>query len=246
MTLQQIAKYSNITSGVFVILGIVFVTFVNFYPNVTGSYFDIKNIVITGVHNSDQSQIESLFEGKEKNLLELKLIKLSSEIESLNWIKKTNIKKIYPDTVLVSVTENQPFAYFLNGQQVFLIDSDGERIIEKKNLEKFDKYLILSGINSDLNIATLIKNINIFYSDILSSIKEIEFIENRRWDIILKNDLKIKLSENYIKESILNLKKLINDEQILKSNIIEVDLRIIDRAIIKVDGDELKLKLEEV
>ena len=44
-----------------------------------------------------------------------------------------------------------------------------------------------------------------------------------------------------------NLKKLINENKILKSNIIEVDLRISDRAIFRLEVDEeLKLKIEEV
>ena len=39
----------------------------------------------------------------------------------------------------------------------------------------------------------------------------------------------------------------INDlNKILKSNIIEVDLRINGRAIIKIDGDKLKVNIEEV
>ena len=246
MMQQQTVKYFNIISGIIVILCIVFITFINFYPNITGSYFDIKNITVIGSKHSDQDQIKALFENNNKNLLSLNLIDSAYKIQSLSWIKKTNLKKVYPNKLVVTVIENVPFAYFFDDQKIFLIDSDGEKIREENNIEKFDQYLVLSGIDGELNIATLIKNINIFYSNILPSIKEIEFVEKRRWNIILKNELKVKLSENNIKDSLLNLKKLINDDQILKSNIIEVDLRITDRAIIKIDGDELKLKLEEV
>ena len=123
------------------------------------------------------------------------MIDSAYKIQSLKWIKKTNLKKVYPNKLIVSVIENEPFAYFLDDQKIFLIDSDGEKIREENNIEKFDQYLVLSGIDSDLNIATLVKNINIFYSEILSSINEIEFIEKRRWNIILKNELKVKLSE---------------------------------------------------
>ena len=246
MTLQQIAKYLNIISGIIVIIFIFLLTLINIYPNIISPYFNVKQITITGTNNSDQDQIRDIFENNDKNLFSLNLIDIANKVKSINWIKKANIKKVYPNTLLISVIENEPFAYFLYNQQIFLIDSDGEKISEEKDIEKFDKYLILTGIDGDLNVSTLVKNINIFYSDILSSIKEIEFIEKRRWNIVLKNELKIKLSENNIEASLLNLKKLINDEQILKSNIIEVDLRLTDRAIIKVDGDKLKLKLEEV
>ena len=64
--------------------------------------------------------------------------------------------------------------------------------------------------------------------------------------LIFNNNLLIKLPESGIEKSLKNLKKLIEKEKILKSNIIEVDLRINDRAIIKIDGDKLKVDIEEV
>ena len=246
MTLQQIAKFSNIISGIIVILFIIFITILNIYPNISGSYFNIKNVEIFGINKSDRNKIKLLIESKDKSLLLLNLHDTAEEVKLFDWIKKINVKKKYPNTLIISVIENEPFAYFLNDQKIFLIDSDGEKIIKINNIEKLDDYLILSGKDGEIKLSHLIQNINIFYSDILSSIKEIEFIEKRRWNIILKNNLKIKLAENNIKESLLNLKKLINDEKILKSNVIEVDLRLLDRAIIKVDGEKLKLKLEEV
>ena len=246
MMLQQIAKLSNIISGVIVIVLTIFILLINYYSNMTGSYFNIQNISIIGTTNSNHNKIEELIDKSSSNLLSLNLHDTVITIESLDWIKKINIKKRYPNTLLISVIENEPFAYFLKEQKIFLIDSDGDKIIEKNDLENLDKYLILSGIDSEIRISNLVQNIIIFYPDILSSIKEIEFIEKRRWNIILKNNLKIKFPENNIRESFLNLKQLIKDEQILNSNIIEVDLRLIDRAIIKVDGEKLRLKSEEV
>ena len=73
-----------------------------------------------------------------------------------------------------------------------------------------------------------------------------EFIEQRRWNLIFSNELIVKLPESNIGKSLENLKKLIERDKILKSNIIEVDLRINDRAIIKIDGDKLKVNIEEV
>ena len=101
-------------------------------------------------------------------------------------------------------------------------------------------------MESELNLSELIVNLNIHYPDILPLIKEMEFIERRRWNLIFNNDLLIKLPESEIQKSLKNLKKLIEKEKILKSNIIEVDLRISDRAIIKIDGDKLKVDIEEV
>ena len=97
-----------------------------------------------------------------------------------------------------------------------------------------------------MNLPNLISNLNIHYPEILLSVKEMEFIEQRRWNLIFSNELIVKLPEANIGKSLENLKKLIERDKILKSNIIEVDLRINDRAIIKIDGDKLKVNIEEV
>ena len=105
----------------------------------------------------------------------------------------------------------------------------------------------MTGKDSQRNLSKLIRDINIAYPEILASLYELEFIEERRWDIIINNNLRIKLSESDVQNSLINLKKLIKDNKILKSNIIEVDLRISDRAIFRLEVDEeLKLKIEEV
>ena len=123
--------------------------------------------------------------------------------------------------------------------------NDGDIIIEEnESVISENERLILSGLESELNLSEL-SNLNIHYPNILSFIKEMEFIERRRWNLIFNNNLLIKLLESGIEKSLKNLKKLIEKEKILKSNIIEVDLRINDRAIIKIDGDKLKVDIEE-
>ena len=66
-------------------------------------------------------------------------------------------------------------------EKIYLIDSDGELIIEKNEEEMIkNQRLILSGYESDLNLSSIISNLNIHYPDILSLVKEMEFIERRR------------------------------------------------------------------
>ena len=197
--------------------------------------------------NSNKEKIESIIPINEKSLFTLDLNDTALEIQKLNWVKKVNIKKQFPNTIKILIFENDPFAYLLKDQKTFLIDIDGEIISEENALNNIDEYLIVTGKDSQRNLSKLIRDINIAYPEILASLYELEFIEERRWDIIINNNLRIKLSESDVQNSLINLKKLIKDNKILKSNIIEVDLRISDRAIFRLEVDEeLKLKIEEV
>ena len=247
MMLQQTGKYLNITAGIIVIISLIFVSLVSWNPGVIGSYLYIQNIEIVGSKNSSEEKIKNIISINEKSLFTLDLDYTVSEIQKLNWVKRVNIKKKFPHTIEILIFENDPFAYLLKDRKTFLIDIDGEIISEENNLENIDEYLIVTGKDSQKNLSKLIRDINIAYPEILASLYELEFIEKRRWDIIINNKLRIKLSESDVQNSLINLKKLINENKILKSNIIEVDLRISDRAIFRLEVDEeLKLKIEEV
>ena len=48
MMLQQIGKYLNITAGIIVIISLIFLSLVSWYPSLIGSYLHIQNIEIEG------------------------------------------------------------------------------------------------------------------------------------------------------------------------------------------------------
>jgi cell division protein FtsQ len=243
---QQIVKYLNLLTGIITILALGLIFFSYFNSILFDSYAEIKHVKVNGVNLSDSKKIREISSNNGNSLFNFELKKTAEEINNLEWIKKVNIKKIFPNTISIEIIENVPFAYLLKDQKIYLIDSDGELIIEKNEEEMIqNQRLILSGYESDLNLPGIISNLNIHYPEILSQVKEMEFIERRRWNLIFNNDLLIKLPESKIDNSLKNLKSLIENKKILKSNIIEVDLRINDQAIIKIDGDKLKISIEE-
>ena len=243
---QQIVKYLNLCCGLTIIFLFGFISFSYLNPNNLTTFAQIRNINVDGVEFSDLQKIKEIMQKKGRSLFTFNSEDAAKEIKTLSWVKKVNIKKNFPNTLSVVVIENDPFAYLLKNQKVYLIDIDGELIVEKdENAIIEDQRLIVRGIESESNLSNMISNLNIHYPDILSSVKEMEFIERRRWNLIFNNRLLIKLPESNIGKSLEDLKKLIEKYKIFKNNIIEVDLRINDRAIIKIYGDKLKVDIEE-
>ena len=80
------------------------------------------------------------------------------------------------------------------------------------------------------------------YKDILKSIRESDvnlnyisfsLIDNRRWNINLKNGVKILLPENNLTDTLKLLKKIDSEHDILNGNFVEVDLRIYMKYFLK-------------
>ena len=119
---QQIVKYINIVSGFFILLIIGICIFFYLNPASLNKFGSIKNIEIIGVKSSNSQKIKEISIEESNNLFNYDLINAAEKIETLNWIKKVNIKKNFPNSLIISVTENDPFAYLLKDQKVFLVE----------------------------------------------------------------------------------------------------------------------------
>ena len=247
--LQLIGKYLNNTILIVsLLLALIITAVLNLIPSLVNNFAIIEKIEIQGSNFSDSILIEEIIrEYKNKSLINFPLEEYQLKIEKLDWIKRVSIKRKFPDIIHVSIIENLPYAIFIDGINKYLIDDDGEKISFKPDNSKYSELLKVTGSDGNLNFSDLIREININYPKILDMIIEVEFIENRRWNLILKRNIKIKLPEKDSSIQLVKLKQLQQDQKLFNSNIIEIDLREIGRATIKIPGgEELKTGLDEV
>jgi cell division protein FtsQ len=57
-------------------------------------------------------------------------------------------------------------------------------------------------------------------------------VGGRRWDLKLRNGLKVYLPIEEIDKSLQELEKLCQEKNVLKKEIVSVDLRVVDRVIL--------------
>ena len=98
--------------------------------------------------------------------------------------------------------------------------------------------IIFKGQSSNLEATSLINILDESNFQDISSIKYVEFINKRRWDIYLKNNKKLMLSENNPSKSLKHFLKIYdtfgkND----KDSISIYDLRNLDKILIMKSDD---------
>ena len=217
-----------------------------YYPQLFPNIFEIKQIKVIDSQQSKETDIREKISNLSDNLLLLDKQILQNEIEQVPWVKRANIKKIFPNKIQVQVIENDPYAIFLNEGVPFLIDLDGT-IITQISDQSIDTSMIqILGEKANENLESLIKSINIHFPELLNDIKSLEYIELRRWNMKLRRDLKIKFPDEKIDQSIINLKRLFVEQNVSESNIIEIDLRIHGRASVKVLEGKVKFGVDEI
>ena len=247
MMLQQIVKYINLILLILLISIFTMFLVINFNPYLLNNFFEVKDIRINGTEKTNPDELRQILTPNLNNLISFDKDHAKSLLEQVGWVKRASIKKIYPNTLIINIIETDPFAIYYDNQNNYLIDIDGQIISLNPDINVYKNLLIVRGEEAKAKLNEIIKEINIYFPDVRNRINELEFIEKRRWNLFLSDNLLIKLPDTDVKESLNNLKKLFEDKQVLESNIIEVDLRIKGRAVIKVDGEQvIRFGLEEI
>ena len=216
------------------------------FPSLLNNSFQINHVIIEGSKKSNKSEIEKNVAEKNGNLISLSFNSIKVIVESSEWVKRASIKKILPSTLVINVTENDPYAIYLQEGKFFLLDLDGS-IITEINIDNYqDDLLFVRGENSPELLDQLIKDISITFPNLIQTLEEVEFIEKRRWNLKLNNKLLVKLPDENIQQSLKNLKQLFEEQEVMQSNIIEIDLRIQGRAALKVLDGKINYGIDEI
>ena len=244
--MQRKIKIINIFSLALIFISLI-ATFVFLkFPSLLNNSFQIKNVIIEGSEKSNISEIENNVTEFKGNLIGLNFNSIKEIVESSEWVKRASIKKVLPSTLKINVTENDPYAIYFQEGKSFLIDLDGS-IITEINLNNYeDDLLFVRGEHSPELLEQLIRDISIAFPNLTQTLEEVEFIEKRRWNLKLNNKLLVKLPDENIQQSLKNLKQLFEEQEVMESNIIEIDLRIQGRAALKVLDGKINYGIDEI
>ena len=165
---------------------------------------------------------------KNKNFNNLDLI--SNVLKKKKLIKKFIITKTSNNLITIKIEEKNIIGLMKVENNDYLID-EFNNIIESKITPNLFHFPIFIGKNSNKN-ANVILNL-IKESDINLNYSSFSFVDQRRWDINLKNGVKILLPENKVLDTLKLLNKVVSKYNILNGNFVEVDLRIYGKYFLK-------------
>ena len=229
----RVKKKKSVISSRFFLLGIlILLAFIGlFYLSVFSSFFQIREIKISGnqkiqtqeLQNLIQEQIvNKLFSFSSKSIFLADLSKVKAKIsETFPQIAQINFEREFPDTLIVRVEERKPTAVFNQGDLYFFLDKEGiifEQAAADSQLIKIKK----SAGDKELKLGD-----RVLEKELLDSILEIESK--------LKNNLRI------IPEEVL----VVSDERINLKTFEGWEIYLNPRGDIEWQLTKLRVDLEE-
>lgn len=198
--------------------------------------FAIEDVKVSG--NDETSEIEILqllgLDGT-TSLVSLNADAARLKIANLPWVQTVEVRKIYPRTVVVKLTERKAYAIWQHGSELSLIQKDGSVIAPLRD-NKFAKLPLFVGRDAE-SAAASVDDVFAKWPDIRSHVKAFVRVAGRRWDLYLDNGVTIKLPEDNIDGALARLISLDKDQNLLQRDIATVDLRLDDRTAIELTPD---------
>ncbi len=193
--------------------------------------YQFKKVEINSLQRTNKFEVNKIInQYYGQSIFLLPLEEISYSINQLNWVKDVNLSTNFINKLNIEIIEYKPIGLLFYNNQFFYFSKDG-KIIDKLKDEVNESFIIFYG-NQVLKEAYNFLNI-INKSGTINMIKEAYYINERRWDIKLHNNILLNLSEINIEESLKNYIKLIkkfNNSDII--TIKSIDLRDSEKAII--------------
>ena len=192
--------------------------------------FKIENIEIKNNFLINKNEIkEKLSNIRKENIFFIKRKDIEEPLKEIDFLKKIEVKKKYPNTLIIKIFETKPVAILFKNKAKYIIDSSSNLISFKNdiNFNRLPRIFGEEGENNFIHFLNQLKKNNFPNK----KIKNFYYFQIGRWDLQLLNNKIIKFPHNNTDDAIIKSIELLNHKNFKNYNII--DLRIDGKIIVK-------------
>lgn len=198
----------------------------------SAAVFAIEKVQVSG--NAQTSEIEILqllgLDGT-TSLVSLDVDAARRKLIELPWVESAEVRKIYPETIEVTLQERKAFAIWQHGSELSLIERNGSVIAPLRD-NKFASLPLFVGRDAEKAAAEFLQEMA-KWPDIESRVQAYVRVASRRWDLHLGNGVVVSLPEDNVEQALKTLSAYEAKEGVLERDIASVDLRLPDRTTIR-------------
>ena len=194
------------------------------------TFLEIQKIkIVNNFLIKDSAIKEKLNKIYNKNIFLIKREDIEVPLKRINFFEKVEVKKKYPNTIIVKIFETKPVAILYKNKAKYLLDSLSNLILFEKNIN-FDHLPSVFGEGAENHCIYFFNQLekNNFP---IKNVKKYYFFQIGRWDLQLTNDKIIKFPHNNIEDAIKKSIELLDRKDFENYNII--DLRIDGKIIVE-------------
>jgi cell division protein FtsQ len=206
----------------------------DFVTNAAG--FRIESIQLAGLRRLTREEIlEAAGITGKTSLLFLDVADTRARLKANPWIAEATILKLYPGRLHIGVTERAAFALWQRDGKVEVISEDGT-VVEPFAGGRFADLPLVVGIGAEIRAKDFLALLDP-YPAVRGQLQAAVLVAERRWNLMLKNGIDVRLPEADVEQALDTLLKLDRDDKILSRDITAIDLRLPDRVTVQLSDE---------
>lgn len=198
--------------------------------------FRVEAVTITGQKELDEREILRVAGLSDKTALPfLDAAQTRERLKTIPLVRDAEIAKLYPNQLVITVKEREPFAVWQKDGQLAVVARDGT-VIDRSLEPYFAELPFVVGEGANQRVEE--------YRRLLDLSKELRvpvragiFVSGRRWTLRLENGVDVKLPETQPEEALARLAQLDRDSRLLQKDVVSVDMRAPGRVVARLTAE---------
>lgn len=152
-------------------------------------------------------------------------------LESLPWVRRASVSRMWPSTIVVRIDEREPLALWQHRGRFALIDREGH-VILRERLERFGGLPVVVGEDAAPHAHAIIALLAA-EPDLMKRVTAIVRVGGRRWNVRIDNTVDVQLPEDDAQAAWKRLAHYERTQSVLARDVRVLDLRLPDRLIVR-------------
>jgi cell division protein FtsQ len=208
--------------------------------------FGIEEIAISGLIQLREGEILGAAGISPKVSLPFLDVALAREgLEALPLVQSASVRKLYPDGVVISIVEREPYALWQVDGEVYVISMDGEVIDLFRPDPRYVALPLVVGETANARLADYLGLID-SAGPLTQRIRAGTLVAERRWTLTLDNGMDVRLPESDPMGALQRLVDLEERHGLLEKDVIAVDLRMPDRVVVRLTEEAQAQRAEDM
>ncbi len=192
----------------------------------------IDQVKISGQSETSEVDIlDSLNVAQWPSLFTFDLDSARERVETLPWVARATLRKLYPDTLEVVVAERLPYALWQNGEVVSLIDPQGT-VITDYITERYTNLPLVVGRGANVRVDEFL-DLVLSQPTLVPRVRAGVMVSERRWNVVLAEGAEILLPEDDPAGALARVADLDAESHLFAREIAAVDVRLPDRVVLR-------------
>jgi cell division protein FtsQ len=205
--------------------------------------FPIREVFIHGERELREDEILAASGVRNSQSLPfLDVAEVRRNLKAVPLVAEAAVRKVYPDKLVITIVEREPFALWQHEGTVNLVSADGT-VIDQLRDGRFLRlpHVVGEGANTRVReFAGLLDGA----PEMKAKVRAGVLVSGRRWTLKLVNGVDVKLPEAGAEKALAELARLDREAQVLSKDIIAVDLRVAGRVAFRLTEESASERRE--